>query len=79
MQVMIHHFKEFEAQLETNQTIEFELDQVEFKLLNRSDRLWSVNVMNTSKVSVLLLINQHMQYIMTFSGNESTAIIMTFV
>ena len=50
MQVMINRFKD--AQLETNQPIEFESDQVEFKLLNSSDGLWIVKVMNSSVVSV---------------------------
>ena len=57
MQVMINRFKD--AQLETNQPIEFESDQVQFKLLNSSDGLWIVKVMNSSVVSVLSLKSQH--------------------
>ena len=55
MQVMINRFKD--AQLETNQPIEFESDQVEFKLLNSSDGLWIVKVMNSSVVSVVCVNN----------------------
>ena len=55
MQVMINRFKD--AQLETNQPIEFESDQVEFKLLNSSDGLWIVKVMNSSVVSVACVNN----------------------
>ena len=55
MQVMINRFKD--AQLETNQPIEFESDQVEFKLLNSSDGLWIVKVMNSSVVSVACINN----------------------
>ena len=55
MQVMINRFKD--AQLETNQPIEFESDQIEFKLLNNSDGLWIVKVMNSSVVSVACVNN----------------------
>ena len=45
---MVNKFKD--AQFETNQPIEFEADQLKFKISNTSAGRWDVDVVNSSVV-----------------------------